>query len=693
MSVARGCPFTQVVAGPRLLGDAGSEPCAMREGLMDDQANARHSPHAAPLGSIASCIRDPTYRAVILELALIALWALWVGRAYLDFDVSRVPAGREYGSVVQSHHLWTRLRECGWCALWNGSERGGAPAFVNVYGSALHPLVALTTLLFGVVNGSKVALIATLWIAGLAQWYLARVLRLGWLARLWSGLAAVVGGHLATRMELGLFGVILSTATCSLVFAPALKVARDGGRRSTVLLSITLALAIVAGQGYLQIGLIFLSPAFLLLMLDGDLRLRPSGREYAIAIGLALLMAAPLLVPLAHFWPNFSKDMDWNLSAAQPLKYFVLNFIINDRSFLLSEALGKLPQAASYSMYIGWLPILLAFLCLRLARPEDQKNLLFLAVSAALALLTGSAVTLRWLQPIFPSVAGIRFPSLIGGLAVPPVLGLAAYGLDRLFSANWPRLSIGYHASRERRHGVFSLRWLLLIPLACSLQAGYNFSREWLHVTELGDDASAILNALRTPNLQWVEPPFGEHFFIEPAIRMGLKLSPGIRPWHWKNRTPPEPYLEASRQGAPPKAYQVGTVKDVPIYRFNDNREYAFVRMDDSVIPCRAAGRGGNLSVRCAAPEAGELVVRENSWNGWYAWRDGARVRLLQARWLSVDAPAGEHQYRFRYLPWDVALGILLSLLGITLSIWQWQTCSPPQTASRRRSDEGSVLL
>ncbi len=651
---------------------------------MDDKVKASPPSPPSPLRAVARWSRDPTCRAAILELVLIAAWALWVGRAYLDFNVNMVPAGREYGSVVQSHHVWTRFRDCGWCALWNGSERGGAPAFVDVYGSMLHPLVALTTLAFGVVNGSKVALIAALWTAGLAQWCLARVLRLGWLARLWSGLAAVVGGHLAARMELGLFGIILSTATCSLVFAPALEVARKAGRRNTILLAVALALAILAGQGYLQIGLLFLSPAFLLLVLDRDLRLRPFCREYTIAIGLALLMAAPLLVPLAHFWPNFAKEMDWTLGAAQPLKYFVLNFVINDRGVLLSEVLDKLPQAASYSMYIGWLPILLAILCLRFAQSRDQESLLFLAVSAALALLTASAVTLRWLQPILPGVAGIRFPSLIGGLAVPPVLGLAAYGLDGLFSANWPRLSLRSQGQSER---MLSLRWLLLIPLVCSLHAGYQFSQEWLYVAEIGGSVSAILDALRTPSLQWVEPPFGEHFFVEPAVRMELKLSPGIMTWHWKERMPPEPYLEASRHGPPPNSYEVKIVENVPIYRFNSNREYAFVRTDDAILPCGASGKGGSLIVTCATPASGKLVVRENKWAGWYAWRDGERVPLLQDRWLSVDALAGEHQYCFRYLPWDVPLGVLLSLLGVVLSAWQWLRHPPTQSTSSGEVD------
>jgi hypothetical protein len=652
----------------------------MGETPVTDKANRKQPSLLSALRTVASWIPDPTDQAAILELVLIAGWALWVGRAYLDFDVDMVPGGREYGSQVQSHHLWTRVTECGWCALWNGSQHGGTPAFADVHGSMLHPLVVVTTLACGVVNGTKLALIVTLWIAGLAQWWVARVLRLGWLARLWSGLAAVVGGHLVARMGLGGFGIFLSTAMCSLVFAPALAVARFGGRRRTILLTIALVLAILAGQGYLQIGLISISPAFLLLILDNGLRVRPAWREYTIAFGLALLIAAPLLVPLARFWPNFSKAMDWNLSLAQPLKYFVLNFIIDDFGVLAGSALDQQPPAF-YSMYIGWLPILLAVLCLRVARAQDHRALLFLTACATLALLTASAVPLRWLMPIFPSVAVVRYPSLIGGLAVPPILGLAAYGLDGLFSATWPRLGLTFQPHQEPHERMISLRWLLLIPLVYSLRASYEYSQPWLYLTEIGDGVYTVLRALRTPSLQWVEPPFGEHYWVEPAIRMGLKLSPGVVGWHWSERNAPQPYLEATRLGPPPDGVQVEKVEDIPIYRFDD-REYAFVRADDEMIPCQASGTGGDLSVECSSLKEGRLFVRENSWTGWYAWRDGERVSLLQDRWLSVNAPVGDHTYRFRYLPWDVPLGVLPSLLGIALSIWQWLRHPPSQTTS-----------
>lgn len=622
---------------------------------------------------------------LIVELVILALWALWVGRAYLNFDPNVVPgdnpyssAHNEYGSAVQTHHIWTWVKQCGLCAMWNGAERGGYPSFVDVHGSALHPLVAVTTLIWGVVNGSKVALLAALWIGGVAQWWLARVMRLGWLARLWSGFLGVVGGHLAGRMEVGAFGVVLSVAMCSLVFAAALSVARSGSRRATVLLAVTLALLAVAGQGYIQIGLLFIAPAFLFLVFDEKLRLRSVWREYVIAAGIALLLAATFLVPLAHFWPNFTKDwFDADFSKVQPLEYIPLNLVIRDLEFQNSDCLSKTAYPHLNATYIGWLPVLLAALCLKFARREDRRMLLFLSASAVLELLVASAVLLRWLRPLIPAITGVRHPSQIASLVVPPILGLAAYGLDKLFRANWPQLDLSFQASPDQRKVGISLRWLLLIPLVLNLYAVYGFSRTWLHVMRLSEDVPALLQALRTPSLQWVETPFGEHFWTEPAVGMGLKLSPGVMTWQWRGRPFPEPYLEANSVGPPPDSVMVDMVSSVPIYRFEGQRDYAFVQADEGASPCQAFGTGGDLTVECSTDEAGTLIVRENNWTGWYAWRDGERVPLLDDRWLSADAPAGEHQYRFRYLPWDVPLGVLLSLLGAALSVWQWIKHSP----------------
>ena len=84
-----------------------------------------------------------------VELLLIVAWATWVSRDMLDFDENLVPWGREYGMAVSTHHFWTMVKTCGWCALWNGSQIGGYPALVNTYAGVFHPVTMIATLLGG----------------------------------------------------------------------------------------------------------------------------------------------------------------------------------------------------------------------------------------------------------------------------------------------------------------------------------------------------------------------------------------------------------------------------------------------------------------------------------------------------------------------------------------------------------------
>ena len=67
----------------------------------------------------------------LLELGILALWAIVVCWNYMDGNPHIVPAGNELGSAIQSNHLWTQFMKCGWCAVWNGSEHGGFPAFAG----------------------------------------------------------------------------------------------------------------------------------------------------------------------------------------------------------------------------------------------------------------------------------------------------------------------------------------------------------------------------------------------------------------------------------------------------------------------------------------------------------------------------------------------------------------------------------
>jgi hypothetical protein len=609
---------------------------------------------------------------VLFELLLIGLWAAWVGREYLNFDPTVIPAGNEFSSAIQTHHLWTRFQDCGWCALWNGSIRGGYPALADVHGSMLHPLVVITTLIWGVVNGAKLTLVLSFWVAGVAQWWLARILRLGWLPRLWSAGIAVVGGHIAGRMELGALGVVLSTAMTSLVFAGILAVAIKGNRRSAIILGVLIASAILSGQGYIQVGLVGIAPGMLFLLIDDQWSLRAIWKKYALALLLGVLLAAIFLVPFLHFSPNFFKNMDADFKAAQSLAYMPLNLVIDDWDYYKSEILGKLPFPHLNTLFIGWIPVLLAIVGLSQGKKEDHPILWFLGFGIVLQFLIGSAVLLKSLVRILPGVAGVRHPSQITGLAIPLILLLSAYGLERLLHFSWPDLILRQPSVDSKFQLKISLSWILILPLIFSLRQGHEFSKLWIFSVDQRKDIPELLAALQTDSLEWVNPPFGEHAYIEPAVAHGLKISPGYMTFWWKDRPFPTPVIEANREGPPEgDVEKIAELNGILIYA-RDDQPYAAVEMGGSHEPCSAEGVGGALSVDCNLPASGRLQLKENTWTGWKAWRDGKPVPLEGEQWLEVDAPAGQHHYEFRYQPWDVPVGLGISVLGVILSIRLW---------------------
>lgn len=601
------------------------------------------------------------------ELFVLALWAIYVGWEYLDMDPHKIPMGRELGSSIAANHLWTQIVNCGSCAMWNGFQRGGYPAFADIQGSMLHPVVIFATLGFGVVNGIKITLLISFWLAGVAQWWIARELNLSWLPRIWSAGIAIAGGHLAGRMDLGVYGVVLSTAATSLVFAALIRLAKNNTRGNALLLGILTAAAIVSGQGYIQVGLIGILPVFVFFYW-GKENIKSTWSNYILATLIAFLLAAPFLVPFLHFSPNISKWLDPEFISAQPISYFILNLVIDDPYYFYSGIMTKFPYPYLYTLYIGWVPVLLFIYAINRISTEDKKLIWFMSAGIVMEFLIASAILLKLLVGIFPALAGVRHPPQIAGLAIPLILGVSAYGLEKLLSIKWLDL-IASMAGRSPKWEPL-VKWLIVIPLIYSLQSCLEFSTMWTGVTYLRNDLFLTLEKMKTTDLQWVNPPFGEHSYVEAAIAMGMKLSPGILTWEWKNRISPPPRMTAERRI--PINNESKLIEDVSKIEIKFHREnlYASVVSGDKISACRAAGSGGYIEVTCNTDKAGILTVQENMWTGWYAWLDGEKIEIIKGDRLQVSAPAGKHTFTFRYLPWDVPLGLLLFTIGIFSVVW-----------------------
>jgi uncharacterized membrane protein YfhO len=136
--------------------------------------------------------------------------------------------------------------------------------------------------------------------------------------------------------------------------------------------------------------------------------------------------------------------------------------------------------------------------------------------------------------------------------------------------------------------------------------------------------------------------------------------------------------LETARNAVSDLSNQkLGPFEDITVFVYPEN-EYALVEADGNFIPCVAQAHGGNIDVSCNTSQSGVLIVHENSWDGWYASVDGQPTQLLDNNnWLSVAAPAGQHTFSFRYRPWDVWVGLLVTVIGIILAVVWWRRVGP----------------
>ncbi|MBK8987271.1 MAG: glycosyltransferase family 39 protein [Chloroflexi bacterium] len=125
--------------------------------------------------------------------------------------------------------------------------------------------------------------------------------------------------------------------------------------------------------------------------------------------------------------------------------------------------------------------------------------------------------------------------------------------------------------------------------------------------------------------------------------------------------------------------------------------------------PMVAASRlgRGTLRLDVATETAAILVLSEWRYPGWRAWVNGQPADLFPADYafLGLRLPAGRHQVDVAFRPWDVPVGMALSLLTLITAVllaWRWQpevvitgppNRTPPLTRSPRRIVEATQLV
>ena len=604
------------------------------------------------------------------ELSLVLLWAGWVGRYLLDFNENLWPPGIDFPLSVRENIFWENLRHCGSCALWNGGLNGGYPSLIDLLGAPLHPLVAIPTLLFGVINGGKVAVVLGLALAGVAQLWLGYILELRWAARLWAALMAVVAGTIVGRMEIGLVTLVLSTASGALVIAAILSFYKNRSWETAIVLGWTIALAVFSGQGYIQLALIFcIAPSLLLLFIGADGLKRPDWIKLTVALFLGFLVSGIQLVPLVHHGMSLEKEIDTGLTHAQPLEYQPIHLIVREESYFSEQTLSKSALPFVFLNYLGWGPILFAIAGWTLAPRQKIRWLLFFVASIGMLYLAGSMVLLRFLfKDLAPEfLFGLRHAPVMIGLAGPLILALAGWGADLVF-----QVESGERFSQGIKNGLSEirpLRILLILMGLWSISSAYFFNLRWLGVAPLPPITDEMLPRISTSSAEWVQMP-DHHYWTLLALERNLKLTKMFSPWHFRKRPIPEPYLQVTEGPTDLSGNLLGEWEGLFLLEYPENHYATVIAHDGTARPCAAKARGGQIDVSCSEVAAGELIVQETALPGWQAFVDGKRIQLSPGDWLSVSLPAGNHTVQFRYRPWDVFCGGALSLLGVSLTFF-----------------------
>jgi hypothetical protein len=618
---------------------------------------------------------SPAWRGRALtavELGVVFLWAVVVCRPYLNFDPMVWPTGPEIIHSTQSNFMWDVFRQCGLCFLWNGSTNGGVPAFIDgLHGAPLHPLVSVPAFLLGAVNGMKITLLLAFFLAGLAQLWLGRLLGLRLGPRLICALLAVAGGHLAGKMSNGVVPLVLATANCSLFIPTFLQLLRAPTRGNTLLLSVVGATALLAGQGYVQIGMITaVLPALLLFHIISGNRASLPVRPLLAAAGFTALFLAFFILPVAHFMPEWSKDVDPQFLSAQPIGYIPLNLVTDSAEFYLSTELNKLGFPFIYINFIGWIPVVLALVSGKFVRPDQRPFLRTFWIALLFILIAASGILYKTLAAFSLSMFNmVRFPGFIAGLAIPCLLAMAGISIQGLLDRDW---RVWIQLRRRESDAIRLSIAIVPIPLAFALLYGlfsaYRFGTNYIQVKAMTRLQPEILDVMATDELEWIQTPYGDNDWIPLTVPRKMKIAQNTRPWYWVTR--PMPMARFDTVDNPkPEGTPVAVAGRFYIYEYPDVH-YAYVETESGVVePCKATGQWGDLDVVCEANAPGTLHVRENYWSGWSASVDGKNADLAREISLMVDIPAGRHLITFRYRPWDVFLGAIISAAGCLVAL------------------------
>lgn len=374
--------------------------------------------------------------------------------------------------------LTERTSGIGHLPAWNPYMGTGTPLLNDAFLYLFNPFMSLPVLLLGAVQGTKIALIIGLLLAGVNMWALARALGLGCVARVMTGALYMLSGGIIGKFVSGHFQLGLSLVWLPLVLAGLWWTLHTRDRRAPALLALAFALLFFSGNIYYTLHTLVccavISMAYLFhreagrwhIHTDKLRRLLIGG---LLALGLCMIQFLPIWTVrdfVSHEKVNFDPDTG-QIVGAYDLGVSLSNFITPWSAWdNLQDPPTNLLASVDYA-YIGPAPFFLIAAVMFTGLSRHRKLALIALLLAVIMMVWGSGQTVivRELYRRIPLLAEFRYIGRANSAAALWWIVLAGIALDNLRS-RLPSAGLGrYDRARLERVlalAVVSWGWFLM---------------------------------------------------------------------------------------------------------------------------------------------------------------------------------------------------------------------------------------
>lgn len=639
-----------------------------------------------------------------LQILLLFLFVLFYCWGILDLGTDRQLPGPE-STLFQTilAIFLNSLQDFSRMPLWNPYVHTGLPFVADPMLYIYNPIVTIPGLILGTLDGFKIALYLSFFLASVGMWRLGRILGFGKITSLWIGLMYTFAGQPSARFFQGEYLFVFGFAWIPWITGNLFLLYYDRKVKWIVYSALLIALLYHSGNLYYPFYVTIIIGIFLIVFVvsrhsHGLLQLDKQFFLWMVFVGLLSTgLIAIHLLPAIQFYPWVSKGED--IQGSHTLFQIWLDYTSKDT--FRPDTYQVLPAREEFYAYIGVIPFWGLILLPIAFWKRDRRQLLFWLLVIVFVYSWVAIDQMPWKDFYYNTKFLRQFrhvlrPLIFGSMAV---FVLAGYGIDTvwriLMSRQSQRSTSSYDRVRRATHSGLILALLAMMSLA--VWDVFTTNRSYIETLEEDAGGYQVAEWLRNyghsnfyvrrdPTNQWYLP------FIANRLKLLNMWYPftDIRKYDDQlnvRSVEARPHYLILGNDQPPSDYE----KSVLVYELADNRIYRLVES----LPM--AFKVSLKELKSSAPEelkrknvieltplfintdsieliaeGGEqdiLVVLVTKYPGWRLRIDGKPAKIENVGgYLATPMRMGVHKYRFDFKPLPFYFGALISLISLGIA-------------------------